>query len=181
MTAFIGAFRGEFGVEPICRALPIAPSTYHQRKAAEQDTSRAFDRARRDEGLREKIRKLWSDNRGLYGARKVWLTLRRHGVVVARCTVEWLMRERGLQGAAPGRKVVTTAPDAGRPCLNDKINRVFHAKRPNRLWVSAFTYVATWSGTIYVVFAIDVFARVRRGLEPVTAHASPLAGGCRPR
>ena len=80
-----------------------------------------------------------------------------------------------------GRKVVTTTPDAARPCPEDKVNRAFHADRPNRLWVSDFTYVPTWSGTVYVAFVIDVFARARRGLEPVAARASPSAGGCRPR
>ncbi|WP_339950064.1 IS3 family transposase [uncultured Albimonas sp.] len=133
MTAFIDEFRGEFGVQPICRVLPIAPSTCPQRKAAERNPSRASDRARREDGLREKIRKLWSDNRGLYGARKVWHALRRDGVDVARCTVERLKREMGLQGAVRGRKIVTTAPDAARPCPDDKVNRVFHAERPNRL------------------------------------------------
>ena len=93
MTAFIDEFRGEFGVEPICRVLPIAPSTYHARKAIERDPSRASDRARRDDELQERIRKVRSDNRGLSGARKVWHALRRDGVDVARCTVERLMRQ----------------------------------------------------------------------------------------
>ncbi len=119
MTAFIDEFRGEFGVEPICRVLAIAPSTYHARKAIERDPSRGSDRARRDDELQERIRKVWSDNRGLYGARKVWHALRRDGVDVARCTVERLM---GLQGAVRGRKVVTTNPDAAWPSPLNRIH-----------------------------------------------------------
>jgi transposase InsO family protein len=159
MTAFIDEFREEFGVEPICRVLPIAPSSYYARKAAEADPTRASRRARRDARLRDRIRALWSGNRGLYGARKIWHALRRDGVAVARCTVERLMREMGLKGAVRGKKIITTNPDAARPCPDDKVNRAFHAERPNQLWVSDFTYVPTWSGTVYVAFVIDVFAR----------------------
>lgn len=112
MTAFIDEFRDEFGVEPICRVLPIAPSTYHARKAAARDPSRASARTRRDAELKDKIQEVWSDNRKLYGARKVWHALKRDGVDVARCTVERLMREMGLQGVVRGKKVITTNPFA---------------------------------------------------------------------
>jgi transposase InsO family protein len=159
MTAFIDEFREGFGVEPICRVLPIAPSTYHDRKAKAQNAARASQRARRDASLRDRIRDIWSSNRGVYGARKVWHALRREGVDVARCTVERLMREMGLKGVVRGRKIVTTNPDAARPCPEDKVNRAFQADRPNRLWVSDFTYVPTWSGVVYVAFVVDVFAR----------------------
>lgn len=111
MTAFIDEFREEFGVEPICHMLPIAPSTYHSRKVVARDPSRASARARRDEKLRGKIRRIWSDNRELYGARKVWHALKRDGVEVAPCTVERLMREMGLRGVVRGKKVITTNPD----------------------------------------------------------------------
>jgi putative transposase len=159
MTAFIDEFRGKFGVEPICRVLPIAPSTYYERKAIARNPARASERAQRDAALRKKIQKAWSGNRKVYGARKVWHALRREGVAVARCTVERLMREMGLKGVVRGKKVVTTNPDTARPCPDDKVNRAFHADRPNQLWVSDFTYVPTWSGTVYVAFVIDVFAR----------------------
>lgn len=181
MTAFIDDFREEFGVEPICRVLPIAQSTYYEQKAIARDPARASKRARRDDALREKIRAVWSDNRGLYGARKVWHVLRREGVakvdgapmtIVARCTVERLMREMGLQGVVRGKKVVTTNPDAARPCPDDKVNRAFHADRPNQLWVSDFTYVPTWSGTVYVAFVIDVFARRIVGWRVSTSMTS---------
>jgi transposase InsO family protein len=159
MTAFIDEFREEFGVEPICRVLPIASSTYHARKVVARDPSRASARARRDEQLKGRIRKVWSDNRELYGARKIWHALKRSGVEVARCTVERLMREMGLKGVVRGKRVITTNPDTTRPCPDDKVNRAFQAERPNQLWVSDFTYVPTWSGTVYVAFIIDVFAR----------------------
>ncbi len=159
MMAFIDEFRGEFGVEPICRVLPIAPSTYHDRKATEKNPQRASKRAQRDAELREQILEIWSANRGLYGVRKAWHALRRDGMDVARCTVERLMRDMGLQGVVRGKKLVTTQPDSAQPCPDDKVNRAFHAERPNQLWVSDFTYVPTWSGTVYVAFVIDVFAR----------------------
>ena len=99
------------------------------------------------------------DNRKLYGARKIWHVLRRDGQDVARCTVERLMRALGIRGVVRGKRVVTTNPDASLPCPDDKVNRIFKADRPNKLWVSDFTYVPTWSGTVYVAFVIDVFAR----------------------
>ena len=184
MIAFIDEFREEFGVEPmerqwserhwrtpICGVLPIAPSTCHERKAIATEPARASRRARRDAALREQISKLWSGNRGVYGARKIWHALRRDGVTAARCTVERLMREMGLKGVVRGKKVVTTNPDTARPCPDDKVNRAFHAARPNQLWVSDFTYVPTWSGTVYVAFVIDVFAREPSG--PCIARNSP--------
>lgn len=159
MIAFLEESQEEFGVEPICRVLPIAPSTWYERKAKQVSSSRLSVRARRDATLKEKIREVWTANRGLYGARKVWFALGRAGIRVARCTVERLMREMGLQGVVRGRKIVTTNPDTARPCPADKVNRVFRADRPNQLWVSDFTYVPTWSGMVYVAFVIDVFAR----------------------
>ena len=159
MTDFIDEFRDEFGVEPICRVLPIAPSTYHQRALEAREPDRASARSKADIALRVEIARVWEKNRQLYGARKVWHALRRDGADVARCTVERLMREMGLQGVVRGRKIVTTNPDTSRTCPDDKVNRAFRAARPNQLWVSDFTYVPTWSGTVYVAFVIDVFAR----------------------
>lgn len=108
----------------------------------------------------ENIRRIWKDNRGVYGARKVWHSLLREGQQIARCTVERLMREMNLQGVIRGKKVITTRPDTARPCPDDRVNRQFRAEAPNQLWVSDFTYVQTWSGTVYVAFIIDVFARM---------------------
>ena len=159
MTAFIDEFREEFGVEPICRVLPIAPSTYRQRALEAREPERASARSRTDAALRVEIARVWEENRQLYGARKIWHALRREGFDVARCTVERLMQAMGIKGVVRGRRIVTTNPDAARPCPDDKVNRLFKAERPNQLWVSDFTYVPAWSGTVYVAFVIDVFAR----------------------
>jgi transposase InsO family protein len=159
MIAFIEEHRGVFGVEPICRVLPIAPSTYHQRALEAREPERASARSRTDAALRVEIARVWEENRQLYGARKIWHALRREGLDVARCTVERLMKAMGLKGVVRGRRIVTTNPDATRPCPDDKVNRLFKAERPNQLWVSDFTYVPTWCGTVYVAFVIDVFAR----------------------
>lgn len=159
MIAFIEACRADYGVEPICRVLPIAPSTFYQQAAIARDPTRARPRARRDRELMEHIRRIWQDNRAVYGARKVWHSLQREGRQVARCTVERLMRKMGLKGVIRGRKVITTRPDTARPCPDDRVNRQFRAEAPNQLWVSDFTYVQTWNGMVYVAFVIDVFAR----------------------
>ena len=111
MVAFIDAHREAHGVEPICRKLEIAPSTYYERKAREADSSRLPARSVRDAELREAIERVWKEHFGVYGARKVWRQLMREGVPVARCTVERLMREMGLQGAVRGRTFKTTIPD----------------------------------------------------------------------
>ena len=159
MIAFIEAYRADYGVEPICRVLPIAPSTFYQQAAIARDPATASPRARRDRELMEHIRRIWQDNRAVYGARKVWHSLQREGRQVARCTVERLMRKMGLKGVIRGRKVITTRPDTARPCPDDRVNRQFRAESPNQLWVSDFTYVQTWNGMVYVAFVIDVFAR----------------------
>ena len=171
MMDFIEESRGLFGVEPICRTLQIAPSTYYDRRAIARDPDRASARAKSDAALSLKIDWAWADNRKLYGARKIWHVLRRDGQDVARCTVERLMRTLGLRGVLRGKKIVTTNPDTSQPCPDDKVNRLFKADRPNKLWgeplcaigsrtmASDFTYVPTWSGTVYVAFVIDVFAR----------------------
>ena len=105
------------------------------------------------------IQRVWHANWQVYGADKVWRQMNREGIVVARCTVERLMRAMGLQGARRGKVVRTTVPDKAAPCPLDHVNRVFKAQRPNQLWVSDFTYVSTWQGWLYVAFIIDVFAR----------------------
>jgi len=159
MTAFIEEHREMHGVEPICRTLQFAPSTYYDRRAIVRDAERASARAKSDAALSLKIDGAWRDNRKLYGARKIWHVLRREGEDVARCTVERLMRSLEIKGAVRGKKIVTTNPDTSQPCPDDKVNRLFKADRPNKLWVSDVTYVPTWSGTVYVAFVIDVFAR----------------------
>jgi transposase InsO family protein len=116
-------------------------------------------RAQRDERLIPHIQPVWQVNMQVYGADNVWKQMNREGTVVARCTVERLMKRLGLRGASRGKVVRTTMPDAKAPCPLDHVNRVFKAERPNQLWVSDFTYVSTWQGWLYVAFVIDVFAR----------------------
>jgi putative transposase len=172
MIAFIDDHREAHGVEPICRVLPIAPSTYHARAAGRRDPAKLSARARRDVCLREKIQRVFDENFGVYGARKVWRQLIRQGETVARCTVERLMRAMGLQGVVRGKPIRTTVSDTAAPCPLDKVNRQFVTDRPNTLWVSDFTYVATWQGFVYVAFVIDAFARRIVGWRASrTAHA----------
>jgi len=159
MKTFIDEHRAVYGVEPICKVLPIAPSTYDLHAARQADPSRRSARTRLDERLREQIQQVWNDNFQVYGARKVWHQLRREGVNVARCTVERLMRLNGLQGVVRGKPVKTTVSDQAMPCPLDRVHRQFRADRPNALWVSDFTSVSTWQGFVYVTFVIDVFAR----------------------
>jgi transposase InsO family protein len=159
MVAFIDAHRAEYGVEPICAELPIAPSTYYEHKAREADPGRLPPRTVRDAELCTSIQRVWDENFRVYGARKVWKQLRREGRPVARCTVERLMGRLGLRGVVRGRRCRTTIPadQADRPA--DRVQRQFTAERPNQLWVADFTYVATWAGFVYVAFVVDVFAR----------------------
>src|SRR5271167_1043768 len=159
MIAFIDDHRAGHGVEPICKVLPIAPSTYHAHVARRRDPGKAPARVRRDARLRGQIRRIFDDNFRVYGVRKVWGQLKREGEDVARCTVARLMRGMGLQGAVRGKPAKTTVSDRSAPCPLDKVNRQFQAPRPNALWVSDFTYVATWQGFVYVAFVIDAFAR----------------------
>jgi transposase InsO family protein len=159
MIAFIDDHRSVYGVEPICRVLPIAPSTYHARKAEETEPERIPRRRRRDAELRERIRSVWDENFQVYGARKVWRQLQREAEEVARCTVERLMRDLGIQGAVRGKAPVTTTPDTSAPCPQDLVQRQFSASRPDQLWVADFTYVPTWRGHVYVAFVTDVFSR----------------------
>jgi putative transposase len=160
MVGFIDDHRKLYGVEPICRVLPIAPSTYFRHKALQADPTRRSARAQRDEELRPIIHRIWTENHQVYGPRKVWKQLGREHLRAARCRVRRLMSAMGLRGAVRGRAWVTTTqagPEAARP--RDLVDRNFTATRPNQLWVSDFTYVATWRGFVYVAFVIDVFAR----------------------
>jgi putative transposase len=172
MIAFIDAHRGDYGVEPICRVLPIAPSTYHDHAVKQRDLSRLPPRAQRELALKPEILRVHAENFGVYGVRKVWRQMLREGFEIARCTVERLMRELGLQGVVRGKPVRTTVSDKAAPCPLDQVNRQFHAPAPNRLWVADFTYVATWAGFVYVAFVIDVYARYIVGWRVSrTAHA----------
>jgi putative transposase len=159
MTSFIDDNRADYGVEPICQQLQIAPSTFYEHKAREADPDRLPPRAKRDQELSIEIQRVWEENFRVYGARKVWRQLRREKIEVARCTVERLMKQLGLRGAVRGRRCRTTIGDPAADHPADLVQRQFVAERPNQLWVADFTYVATWSGFVYVAFVIDVFAR----------------------
>jgi len=164
MIAYIDTHRDRFGVEPICRYLPIAPSTYYDAKSRPPSA-----RATRDEELKAEIRRVHTENFGVYGARKVWRQMKREGFGVARCTVERLMREEGLEGVRRGKKKRTTIPDEDAERPRDLVNRDFTAPGPNRLWVADLSYVATWSGFVYVAFVIDVFSRFIVGWRASTS------------
>ena len=161
MVEFIEEHRVDYGVEPICTMLPIAPATYYKHAACKRDPGLRSARAKRDDELRVQIKRVWQESfGGVYGAEKVWRQLVREGTVIARCTVERLMRVMGLRGAVRGRAYTTTTvadDSAFRPL--DLVRREFQASRPNQLWVADLTYVATWAGFAYVAFVIDVFSR----------------------
>ncbi|SES47422.1 HTH-like domain-containing protein [Rhizobium sp. NFR03] len=179
MISFIDEHRGVFGVEPICRLLPIALSTYYENVAKRLDVDRLSVRARSDIGLKIEIRRVFEQNFRVYGVRKVWRRLQREGVDAARCTVARPMRAMSLQGVIRGKPIRTTFSDKSAPSPLDRVNRQFKAPAPNRLWVSDFTYVATWQGFVYVATrqmlricadVIDLFAR-----RIVGWRASPMA------
>jgi putative transposase len=159
MKRFIDENRGVYGVEPICKVLPISPSTYYAQVAREVDPDKRPAREKRDAWLRVQILSLWEGNYHVYGARKVWRQLQRDTVEVARCTVERLMQQMGICGVVRGKPAKTTVRDPALPCPSDRVNRQFHASRPNALWLADFTYVPTQQGFVYVAFVIDAFAR----------------------
>ena len=158
MIAFIEENR-DIGVEPICRHLPIAPSTFYDHMAKRANPDLLSGRAKRDAVLRPEIERVFEENYKVYGVRKVWQQLGREGFDVARCTVARLMKDLGLEGVIRGKKARTTIPDKALPCPLDKVNRQFRVPAPDMLWVNDFTYVATWQGFVYVAFVIDAFAR----------------------
>jgi putative transposase len=159
MASFIDHHRTQYGVEPICTQLPIAPSVYYEHKARETKPERIPPRIRRDLAISGQIHRVYDENFNVYGARKVWRQLGREDIRVARCTVERLMRSLGLQGIRRGKWRRTTIADTGSNRPADLVQRHFNATRPNQLWVADFTFVATWTGFVYVAFVIDVFAR----------------------
>jgi transposase InsO family protein len=174
MVAYIDAHKDRFGVEPICRELPIAPSTYYEAKARAADPSRLPLRIQRDQMLCPHIERVWHENFCAYGVRKTWKQLKREAIPVARCTVERLMRKLGLQGVTRGKGFKTTIPGpaAARPA--DLVERRFVAERPNQLWVADFTYVATWKGFVFVAFVIDVYSRMIVGWRVSQSMKSEL-------
>ena len=192
MIRFVDAYRDDHGVEPICGVREIAPSTYHAHARRRSQPETASRRVRRDVELTQEIRRVFDENFQVYGVRKVWRQLRREGFDVARCAVARLMKKMALQGVIRGRRVRTTVADTAAPCPLDHVNRQFKAPRPNVLWVSDFTYVATWVGFVYVAFVIDAYARrivgwrvsrsahagfVLDALEQAIHDRKPVSGG----
>jgi putative transposase len=176
MVAFIEEHREQYGVEPICEVLPIAPATYYEHRARKLDPERRPERAKRDDDLRVEIERVWKENFSVYGAEKVWRQLGREEITVARCTVERLMRAMGLRGVVRGGAFkVTTMADESALRPPDLVERDFRASRPNQLWVADLTYVATWAGFVYVSFVIDVFSRAIVGWRVSTSLRSDLA------
>jgi putative transposase len=151
---FIDAHRGVFGVEPICKALQIAPSTYYAAKKREPSA-----RALRDLVMTQILMVLWVKNRKVYGAHKLWKAALRAGHVVGRDQVARLMREASIRGTTRSRRVFTTIQDRGAARATDLVKRHFVAVRPDALWVTDFTYVPTRAGMAYVCFIVDVFSR----------------------
>jgi putative transposase len=175
VTGFVDEHRSTYGVEPICKMLPIAPSTYYEQKARQADPSRLPAREQRDMVLQDEILRVRAENFDVYGQVKTWKQLKREGFDAARCTIVRLMQKMGLYGAVRGRAfTITTRPDpsAARPA--DLVRRNFTATRPNELWVADFTYVATWSGMVYVAFVIDVFSRMIVGWRVATSMSTSL-------
>lgn len=171
---YIEKNKQDYGVEPICRVLtehgcPIAPSTYYE--ARNRVPSK---RAVRDVHLKTEISRVHAENYSVYGARKVWLQMRREGIDVARCTVERLMNTLGLEGARRGSKKRTTIADPQGQRADDLVQRRFNPAAPNTLWVADFTYVSTWSGWVYVAFVIDAYSRRILGWRTSTRMTTPL-------
>jgi transposase InsO family protein len=175
MVRFVDAHREQYGVEPICAVVPIAPSTYYEQKARQADPTRLPVRAARDGRLQPEIQRVWDENLQVYGAKKVWKQLNREAIRVARCTVARLMARMGLRGTVRGKKAWTTMSEVGAARPADLVDRNFTATRPNALWVSDLTYVATWRGFVYVAFVIDAFARRIVGWRASSSLRSDLA------
>ena len=170
MTRFVEAHRERFGVEPICRELQVAPSSYYAARRRPLSARRV-----RDEALKVKLRHVHAEHFGVYGARKLWRQLQREGIPVARCTVERLMRELSLSGVVRGKSRRTTMPDESAERPADLVGRDFQAPLPNRLWVADLTYVRTWSGFAYVAFIIDVDSRYIVGWQASRSLRTDLA------
>jgi len=167
---YIDQRRDRWGVEPICRALQFAPQTYYATKSRPVSA-----RAVRDAELRVEIMRVYDEHRRVYGADKIWTQLNREGIRVARCTVERLMRQLGIQGIRRGRRWKTTISDELQARPSDLVDRDFTAPAPNRLWVADLTYVKTHSGFVYVAFVVDTFSRFVVGWQVSTSLRSDLA------
>ena len=178
MVTFVDSNKAEYGVEPICRQIQIAPSSYYEHKVCERDPDRLPSRIKRDMRLELDIQRVWKDNYQVYGARKVWRQLLREGIGVARCKVERLMNKLGIQGVRRGKKCWATIADDLLDRPTDKVNRQFVATRPNQLWVADITFVATWTGFVYVAFIDLSICKIHRWLASESFIANGSGIGC---
>ncbi len=173
MLDFIHNNKDLYGVDAICRILPIAASTYY-RTLDLCDEKHCFAREHRakrdlhDEHHAEQIKRIWKESSGRYGVRKVWQQLKREGYVIARCTVARLMQKLGIQGVWRGKNKQTTRSRDDQKRAPDLVKRNFRADQPNHLWVADFTYIQTNSGWVYTAFIIDVFSRAIVGWKVST-------------
>lgn len=170
MTRYIDEQRSRWGVEPICRTLAIAPSSYYAAKVRPPSA-----RSLRDEKLAADIVRIHLANYAVYGARKLWHALKREGTVIGRDQVGRLMHALGLTGAVRGKTRRTTVASELSPRPADLVDRVFAAPEPNRLWVADITYVSTWSGFVYTAFVIDAFSRAIVGWRVSSSLRAELA------
>ena len=170
MIAFVDSHKEAYGVEPICRHLPIAPSTYYAVKARPPSA-----RALADATLMPEVLRVFKDNYEVYGAEKIWRQLRRESFDVGRDRVARLMRSLGIAGVVRGKAKRTTIPAATAERPADLVRRDFSAAAPNRKWVADITYVSTWSGFCYTAFVTDTFARMIVGWRVSTSLGADLA------
>ena len=174
MVQFIDDYKVRYGVEPICELLPIAPSTYYRHKFLQRYPDKRNCRVIRDEQLCREILRVWTDSRHRYGRRKIYRQLNNEGISIARCTVDRLMSKLGIAGVSRGHNRPIKKPSAKNVNLPDLVNRQFKANKPNQLWVADFTYVASWSGWVYVAFVIDVYSRMIVGWRIAATMSSTL-------
>ena len=161
MVKFIDDEKKMYGVESICRILPIAPSTYYRIKDEQENPEKQSRRKQSDKHLMAQIKQIWQASGCRYGIRKVWHKLKQDGLPkLGRCTVERLMKQLGIQGVWRGKGKITTKQRPGQQSPDDLVKRNFTADAPNKLWVADFTYIKTKSGWVYTAFVIDVFKRV---------------------
>jgi putative transposase len=163
-VAFVDAHRDRWPVAVMCRAIGLPERTYHARKSRP-----ASARAVRDEALKADIRRVFEANYSCYGARRVWIALRREDIEAARCTVERLMAGMGIRGVQRGKKLFTTIADSDAARPPDLVKRQFVAERPNQLWLADITYCSTWEGWLYVSFILDAFSRMIVGWQ-IASH-----------
>jgi putative transposase len=170
MIEYIDQYKDEYGIESICRVLPIAVSTYYAAKDREP-SNRELD----DQRLLPEVERVHAENYGVYGRRKVWTQLNREGIKIGRDRCERLMKQAGLAGAVRGKKPRTTKADTTTARAPDLVDRNWEAvAAPNRVWVADFTYVRTWSAMVYVAFVIDVYSRRIVGWRVSTSMKTDL-------